>query len=64
MIGVFAGLRPLVSTDPDSPTTKLSREHVVDTPIRGFVSIAGGKYTTYRVMAEDAVDEAIIIFDV
>lgn len=59
VIGVFAGLRPLVSTDPDSPTTKLSREHVVDSPIRGFVSIAGGKYTTYRVMAQDAVDEAI-----
>jgi glycerol-3-phosphate dehydrogenase len=59
VIGVFAGLRPLVSTDPDSPTTKLSREHVVDSPVPGFVSIAGGKYTTYRVMAEDAVNEAI-----
>lgn len=59
VIGVFAGLRPLVSTDPDSPTTKLSREHVVDSPTRGFVSIAGGKYTTYRIMAEDAVNEAI-----
>lgn len=59
VIGVFAGLRPLVSTDPDSPTTKLSREHVVDSPTPGFVSIAGGKYTTYRVMAEDAVNEAI-----
>lgn len=59
VIGVFAGLRPLVSTDPDSPTTKLSREHVVDSPTKGFVSIAGGKYTTYRVMAEDAVDEAV-----
>ena len=59
VIGVFAGLRPLVSTDPDSPTTKLSREHVVDSPAPGFVSIAGGKYTTYRVMAEDAVNESI-----
>lgn len=59
VIGVFAGLRPLVSTDPDSPTTKLSREHVVDSPAKGFVSIAGGKYTTYRIMAEDAVDEAV-----
>ena len=59
VIGVFAGLRPLVSTDPDSPTTKLSREHVVDSPTRGFVSIAGGKYTTYRIMAEDAVNEAV-----
>ncbi|NDE50461.1 MAG: glycerol-3-phosphate dehydrogenase [Actinobacteria bacterium] len=59
VIGVFAGLRPLVSTDPDSPTTTLSREHVVDSPTPGFVSIAGGKYTTYRVMSEDAVDEAV-----
>ena len=59
VIGVFAGLRPLVSTDPDSPTTKLSREHVVDSPAPGFVSIAGGKYTTYRVMSKDAVDEAV-----
>ena len=59
VIGVFAGLRPLVSTDPDSPTTELSREHVVDHPVPGFVTIAGGKYTTYRVMAEDAVDVAV-----
>ena len=59
IIGVFAGLRPLVSTDPDSPTTDLSREHVVDHPVPGFVTIAGGKYTTYRVMAEDAVDAAV-----
>ena len=59
VIGVFAGLRPLVSTGPESPTTKLSREHVVDSPAHGFVSIAGGKYTTYRVMSEDAVNEAI-----
>ena len=59
VLGVFAGLRPLVSTDPDSPTTELSREHVVDHPVPGFVSIAGGKYTTYRVMAEDAVDQAV-----
>jgi len=59
VIGAFAGLRALVLTDPDSPTTKLSREYVVDSPAPGFVSIAGGKYTTYRVMAEEAVDEAV-----
>ena len=58
VIGVYAGLRPLISSSPDSPTTKLSREHIVDRPAPGFVSIAGGKYTTYRVMAEDAVDIA------
>ena len=60
VLGVFAGLRPLVSSDPDSPTTQLSREHIVDHPIPGFVTIAGGKYTTYRVMSEDAVDTAAL----
>ncbi len=58
IIGVYAGLRPLVSRKPDASTTKLSREHTVDRPAPGFVSIAGGKYTTYRVMAEDVIDLA------
>ncbi|MFM2103419.1 MAG: hypothetical protein RL740_506 [Actinomycetota bacterium] len=58
VIGVFAGLRPLVANKKTSETTKLSREHTVDRPIPGFVSLAGGKYTTYRVMAKDAVDMA------
>lgn len=55
--GVFAGLRPLVDADA-SDTAKLSREHVVREPRAGLVSVAGGKYTTYRVMAEDAIDAA------
>lgn len=58
IIGVYAGLRPLVSRKADASTTKLSREHTVDRPVAGFVSIAGGKYTTYRVMAEDVIDLA------
>ena len=58
IIGVYAGLRPLVSRKADSSTSKLSREHTVDRPAPGFVSIAGGKYTTYRIMATDAVDIA------
>lgn len=58
IIGVYAGLRPLVSKKADALTTKLSREHTVDRPAPGFVSIAGGKYTTYRVMAEDVIDLA------
>ena len=58
VIGVFAGLRPLVANKKATETTKLSREHTVDRPIPGFVSLAGGKYTTYRVMAKDAVDMA------
>ncbi len=49
--GVFAGLRPLVGSGPASTdTTRLSRRHVVETPIPGLTTIAGGKYTTYRVM--------------
>lgn len=58
VIGVYAGLRPLVSNSKDSSTTKLSREHTVDRPVPGFISIAGGKYTTYRVMGKDAIDRA------
>ncbi len=59
VISTYAGLRPLVSPAKDSSTTKISREHTVDHPVPGFVSIAGGKYTTYRVMAKDAVDAAV-----
>ena len=58
LLGVYAGLRPLVSSEKASETTKISREHIVDRPLPGFVSVAGGKYTTYRVMAKDAVDAA------
>ncbi len=53
--GVYAGLRPLLSGESDV-TSRLSREHVVAQPVPGLVMIAGGKYTTYRVMARDAVD--------
>jgi len=59
IIGIYAGLRPLVSNKSESSTTKLSREHIVDCPVPGFVSVAGGKYTTYRIMAEDVVDLAL-----
>jgi glycerol-3-phosphate dehydrogenase len=59
VIAVYAGLRPLVATASDKPTTKLSREHVVDVPVPGLVSIAGGKFTTYRIMARDVVDAAV-----
>jgi len=44
------------------PTTKLSREHVVDVPVPGLASIAGGKFTTYRLMARDVVDAAVADF--
>ena len=56
--GVYAGLRPLLSGESDA-TSALSREHAVVAPLPGLVLIAGGKYTTYRIMARDAVDEAV-----
>lgn len=56
--GVYAGLRPLLSGESDA-TSKISREHTVVTPVPGLVIIAGGKLTTYRVMAKDAVDAAV-----
>jgi glycerol-3-phosphate dehydrogenase len=56
--GVYAGLRPLLAGE-DEATSKLSREHAVSTIVKGLVVIAGGKYTTYRVMAKDAVDAAV-----
>ncbi len=55
--GVYAGLRPLLAGESEA-TSNLSREHAVARPQPGLISIAGGKYTTYRVMAADAVDAA------
>jgi glycerol-3-phosphate dehydrogenase len=60
--GVYAGLRPLLHGESDQ-TSKLSREHLVGHPVPGLVVVAGGKYTTYRVMAKDAVDEAVRALD-
>lgn len=57
--GVYAGLRPLLSGESEA-TSSLSREHAVARPQPGLISIAGGKYTTYRVMAADAVDAALV----
>jgi glycerol-3-phosphate dehydrogenase len=56
--GVFAGLRPLVGSANAKATTKLSRRHVVERPVAGLTTIAGGKFTTYRVMAADLIDAA------
>jgi glycerol-3-phosphate dehydrogenase len=55
--GVYAGLRPLLVGESE-PTSRISREHTVVTPVPGLVMIAGGKLTTYRVMGRDAVDAA------
>ena len=61
IIGTYAGLRPLLQPKvlDESKSTKVSREHTVTEVIPGMVAIAGGKLTTYRVMAEDAVNFAL-----
>lgn len=63
VIGTYAGLRPLlqpkVKEGSSKDSTKVSREHTTIEVAPGLVAIAGGKYTTYRVMAKDAVDMAI-----
>jgi len=62
VVGVYAGLRPLLAGESDQ-TSKLSREHACVSPVPGLVIVAGGKYTTYRVMAEDGVDLAVKVLD-
>jgi glycerol-3-phosphate dehydrogenase len=55
--GVYAGLRPLLTGESEA-TSALSREHAVVEPLLGLLLVAGGKFTTYRVMAQDVVDRA------
>ena len=63
VIGVYAGLRPLLQPrlrpGAEASSTKVSREHTVTRIVPGLTAIAGGKLTTYRVMAADAVDHAL-----
>jgi glycerol-3-phosphate dehydrogenase len=57
ILATFAGLRPLVSGTA-ATTAKLSREHLVDASPSGLITVTGGKWTTYRKMAEDTIDAA------
>jgi glycerol-3-phosphate dehydrogenase len=58
VLGTFAGLRPLLASRDAATTSALSRDHAVITGPAGMVTVVGGKYTTYRRMARDAVDAA------
>jgi len=58
VLSVFAGIRPLVRAPNTANTASLSRDHVIQIDRSGLVSIMGGKWTTYRHMAEDCVDQA------
>jgi glycerol-3-phosphate dehydrogenase len=59
VVGTFAGLRPLIAPSDASSTVKVSREHRVAVEGRGLVRVSGGKYTTYRLMARDAIDAVL-----
>ncbi|MGA2439600.1 MAG: glycerol-3-phosphate dehydrogenase/oxidase [Tepidisphaeraceae bacterium] len=58
ILSVFAGIRPLVKASDAADTAALSREHTIHVAKSGLLTIAGGKWTTYRKMAEDCVDHA------
>ena len=61
ILSVFAGIRPLVKSSNTKNTARLSRGHMIVIDNSGLLTITGGKWTTYRRMAEDAVDHAINI---
>jgi glycerol-3-phosphate dehydrogenase len=58
VLSVFAGIRPLVRASSVANTSSLSRDHVIHIDRTGLVNVLGGKWTTYRHMAEDCVDQA------
>jgi glycerol-3-phosphate dehydrogenase len=61
ILSVFTGIRPLVKASDVANTAALSRDHTIEISSSGLLTIAGGKWTTYRHMAEDAVDHAIVL---
>jgi glycerol-3-phosphate dehydrogenase len=63
ILSVWAGVRPLVKVGEGKNTAALSRDHTVHIDQSGLLSIAGGKWTTYRNMAEDAVNQAATLGD-
>jgi glycerol-3-phosphate dehydrogenase len=61
VLSAFAGLRPLVSAGAEEKTAAISREHTVQISPSGLVTIIGGKWTTYRKMAEDTLERAVVV---
>ena len=59
VLASWSGLRPLVSNPQAADTARLSRDHIVNVSASGLITIAGGKWTTYRKMALDTIDEAV-----
>jgi glycerol-3-phosphate dehydrogenase len=61
ILSVFTGIRPLVKAGNGSSTAALSRDHTIDISKSGLLTITGGKWTTYRKMAEDCVEHAVVL---
>jgi glycerol-3-phosphate dehydrogenase len=61
ILSIFAGLRPLVGTDNSKETSAYSRDHTVLVSGSGLVTITGGKWTTYRLMGQDTIDQAAMV---
>jgi glycerol-3-phosphate dehydrogenase len=61
ILSVFTGIRPLVETRRNANTAALSREHTIAISKSGLLTITGGKWTTYRKMAEECVEHAIVL---
>src|SRR5262249_17825145 len=61
VLSAFAGLRPLVQSNDGHNTAALSRDHHISVSHSGLLTIAGGKWTTYRKMGEDTVDQAEVV---
>jgi glycerol-3-phosphate dehydrogenase len=61
ILSAFAGLRPLAKIEGVSQTASLSRDHVISVSKSGLITITGGKWTTYRKMAESVIDKAIAL---
>jgi glycerol-3-phosphate dehydrogenase len=59
ILSIFTGLRPLVKAKRDKSTAALSRDHTILIASSGLITIAGGKWTTYRKMGQDVIDKAI-----
>ncbi len=61
VLSIFAGLRPLVKAGDDTNTAAISRDHTIVVSNSGLITVTGGKWTTYRKMAEDVIDQAEMV---
>ncbi len=61
VLSIFAGLRPLVSSGDSSDTAAISRDHTIVVSNSGLITVTGGKWTTYRKMAEDVINHAEMV---